>query len=103
MNSDPTLMVRLDLDAIRLRHRRAVDRTPPSALDASAADIPQLVSEVERLGALVLESRLAHANLRAAVRAALSAARDGEPEPFGYLTDELYGEWPTARGDRGRR
>lgn len=102
MNPDDSV-IPLDLDAIRLRHRRAVDGASLALLKASAADVPQLVSEVERVGALVLTSLLTHANLRAAIRAALSAARDGEPEPLAYLADELYGGWPASRDDRGRR
>ena len=98
---DSAFVVRLDLDAIRLRYRRAVDSAIPASM--SAADVPLLVSEVERLGALVIETRLAYANLRAAALAVLSAARDGEPEPFAYLVDELYGAWPTPCYDRGRR
>ena len=93
----------VDLDAIRLRHRRAVDGAPVALLSASAADVPQLVSEVERLRAQLLVSQLANANLRAAARAALSAARDGESEPLAYLTDELTGQWPASRRDRSRR
>lgn len=93
----------VDLDAIRLRHRQAVDGASLASLSASAADVPQLVSEVQRLRALVLASQLANANLRAGARAALSAARDGEPDPLAYLTDELTGEWPESRHDRTRR
>ena len=92
-----------ELDAIRTRRRRAVDGATVAALTASAADVPILLSEVERLGALLLAIRLAHANLRAAVRAALSAAHDGEADPLAYLADELYGEWPIPRDGRSRR
>jgi len=100
-HDDSPFVVRLDLDVIRVRYRRAVNSAIPASI--SAADVPLLVSEVERLGALVIENRLAYANLRAAALAALSAARDGEPEPFAYLVDELYGAWPTFYCDRGRR
>lgn len=92
-----------ELDAIRTRRRRAIDGATVATLAASAADVPTLLSEVERLGALVLDTRLEYANLQAAVRAALSAAHDGEPDPFAYLADELYGEWPTPRHGRSRR
>jgi hypothetical protein len=104
---DSAVVVRLDLDAVRLRHHFAVGGSTTAAMStglmASVADVPQLVSEVDRLGALVLEARLAYANLRAAARAALSAARDGEPDPFAYLIDELHGEWPTLPDDQSRR
>lgn len=106
-HDDFAFAVRLDLDAIRSRYRQAIDSATPGrmsvALLASASDVLPLASEVERLSALVLDTRLAHANLRAAVRAALSAARDGEPDPFAYLADELHGEWPAPRDDRGQR
>jgi len=98
--------VRLDLDAIRSRYRRAVNSATPGrlsvALLASAADVPLLLSEVDRLSTLLVDTRLEHANLRAAAHAALSAARDGEPDPLAYLADELRGEWPTAGDHRGR-
>ena len=102
MNPDDSV-IPLDLDAIRLRHRQAVEGASLALLSASAADVPQLVSAVERLRALVVASQLANANLRAAARAALSAARDGECEPLDYLTDELNGEWPASRYYRSRR
>ena len=107
MTSDEfAFVVRLDLDAIRSRYRQAVNSATPGrmsgALLASIADVPLLLSEVDRLSALLFHARLEHANLRAAARAALSAARDGEPDPFVYLSDELRGEWPTP-GDHRRR
>jgi hypothetical protein len=90
MSSDEfAFVVPLDLDAIRSRYRQAVNTATPGrmsvALLASAADVPVLLSEVDRLSALLFDARLEHANLRAAARAALSAARDGEPDPFVYL------------------
>jgi len=97
---ESALMVRLDLDAIRSRYRRVAHTATTDRLIASASDVPELLSEVDRLAALLIETRMRHANLRAAVGAALSAARDGEPDPFVYLADELYGGWPITRSRR---
>jgi hypothetical protein len=36
-----------------------------------------------------MAARLDAANLRAAIRAALGAADDGEPDPLSYLRDEF--------------
>jgi hypothetical protein len=99
---DSAVMIRLDLDAVRLRHRAAGGASIPTLM-ASTADVPRLLSEVERLAALARDERLAYANLRAAARAVLTAARDGEPDPLAYLADELLGEWPMARNARGWR
>jgi hypothetical protein len=91
---------RVDLPAITARHRAAMRSDGAhAALIASAADVPTLTAEVRRLRSELLRLRLAHANLRAAARAALAAHRDGDPESFAYLADELSGAWPaTAHG-----
>lgn len=46
---------------------------------------PVDLQEILRLRA----ARLQHANLLAAVRAALVAHEDGEPDPWWYLRDEI--------------
>jgi len=91
----------VDLPAIARRYRavlraRTVDELHTALLD-SAADIPLLLAELTRLWTQLLAVRLRYANLRAAARAALSAERDGEPDPLAYLADELSGQWPTDR------
>jgi len=105
----PRLMV--DLDAASTRYRAAL-AAPTSgsraALAGSAADIPALVSEVDRLLALLAQARRRYADLAAAALATLAAHADGEPNPLSYLRDELAhptAPW-TMTGDgsgRGRR
>jgi len=58
----------------------------------SARTVPtatNLVSEITRLNAALIDERLISANLRAAIRAALGAQAHGETDPLGYLRDEL--------------
>jgi hypothetical protein len=52
-------------------------------------DIKRLIEEVRRLHSALIDGRLTSANLRAAIRAALGAHDDGEPDPLAYLRDEL--------------
>lgn len=91
----------LDLPAIAVRYRAVSDAATGKELAAamldSATDVPLLMAELSRLWSQLLTLRLDHANLRAAARAALSAADDGEPDPLAYLRDELENEWPTER------
>ncbi|XVQ10049.1 hypothetical protein ACQP1W_47300 [Spirillospora sp. CA-255316] len=61
----------------------------------SLSDTPRLISELAQLRAEIDAHRLARANLVAAARATLAAQRDGEPDPFSYLRDELQAQgWP---------
>jgi hypothetical protein len=50
-----------------------------------------LCDEVDRLFLLLKDERRRYADLLAAVRAALGAAREGEADPLAYLRDELPG------------
>src|SRR5450755_874262 len=52
-------------------------------------DTAALSAEITRLSAEVRNTRLDRANLLAAMRAALAAHADGEPDPLRYLQDEL--------------
>ena len=52
-------------------------------------DLADLVAELTRLAGELDHARLDRANLRAAMRAALAAHADGEPDPLWYLRDEL--------------
>jgi len=56
------------------------------------ADIARLLSEISSLHSQLAAARLKAANLEAAIRAALSAHSDGEPDPLSYLRDEI--EYP---------
>ncbi|HYU46914.1 MAG TPA: hypothetical protein VEK84_12155 [Terriglobales bacterium] len=60
-----------------------------SRRDYSGGDIANLLTEVNRLYRALLEARIQSANRLAAIRAALSAYSDGEPDPLAYLRDEL--------------
>ena len=52
-------------------------------------DLAHLVTEITRLHTVLVRERLISANLRAAIRAALGAQSDGEPDPLAYLRDEF--------------
>ncbi len=69
-------------------------------LGAALADTPRLAAEVQRQRAVIAAVRLDRANLLAAIRAALAAARDGERDPLTYRRDEA-GDRPADPGRRG--
>ncbi len=61
--------------------------------------IPQteeLNAEITRLRARLAAARLESANRLAAIRAALGAAREGEPDPLAYLRDQIAEETTAA-------
>jgi len=58
-------------------------------IDAALTDARDLATEVTRLSAELAAARLWHANALAAMRATISAQRDGEPDPLYYIRDEL--------------
>lgn len=64
-------------------------------------DTAALSAEITRLSAEVRNTRLDRANLLAAMRAALAAHADGEPDPMCYLRDEL--DAPEAPATASRR
>ena len=57
------------------------------------ADIARLLTEIISLHSQLAAARLWAANLEAAMRAALRAHSDGEPDPLSYLRDEI-GNYP---------
>jgi hypothetical protein len=68
--------------------------TPPLAgawrlIDAALADLPAVLAALGRARAELEAVRLDRANLLAAIRATLAADAEGEPDPLGYLRDEL--------------
>jgi len=97
----------IDLAAIAARDRAVTGAESTAELHAalldSVSDVPLLLAEVGRLWTQLLRTRLEYANLRAAAQAALSAARDGEPDPLAYLTDELAGTWPSGQSTLDER
>jgi hypothetical protein len=58
-------------------------------IETALADSRDLAAEVARLSAELVAMRLDRANAFAAMRAAIGAERDGEPDPLSFLRDEL--------------
>jgi hypothetical protein len=58
-------------------------------LDQALADLPAVLADLGRVQAELEAVRLDRANLLAAIRATLAAHDEGEPDPLGYLRDEL--------------
>ncbi len=88
----PPLQIDLDeilttiaLELARVRICDQCQSSVPSLID----DLAQLVTEITRVHSALVRERLISANLRAAIRAALGAQADGEPDPLAYLRDEL--------------
>jgi hypothetical protein len=70
-------------------------------IDGALNDTAVLSAEITRLSAGLHDTRLDRANLLAAMRAALAAHADGEPDPMWYLRDELDAtEMPSAASRR---
>ena len=100
-NQPHTPRLRIDLDEIvsaiiielaRVQACPQCQASVPSLID----DLAHLATEILRLHSALIDERLISANLRAAIRAALGAQSDGEPDPLAYLRDEL----PDAQGPR---
>ena len=70
-------------------------------IDAALADLPAALADLGRVRAELDAVRLDRANLLAAIRATLSAVAEGEPDPLGYLRDELDAD--SAPASSGRR
>jgi hypothetical protein len=70
-------------------------------LDSALADVPALLADLTRTRAELTSARLDRANLLAAMRAALSAQADGEPDPLYYVRDEVDAAQDRSQGHRG--
>ena len=70
-------------------------------LGDALADLPAVLADLARTRAELEAVRLDRANLLAAIRATLAAVADGEPDPLGYLRDEL--DTTEAPADTRRR
>jgi len=81
-----------NLEAVRTHFHQACRTRHPIDLWRSAADIPVLLAELSRIRSLLVLVRMTHANLLAAARATVTAARDGEDDPLFYLIDELVAQ-----------
>ena len=100
----PRLQINLDetlgtiaLELARVRICDQCQQSVPSLIN----DLAGLVAELTRLAGELDQARLDRANLRAAMRAALAAHTDGEPDPMWYLRDEL--DAPESAADASRR
>jgi hypothetical protein len=58
-------------------------------LDQALTDLPAVLADLGRARAELEAVRLDRANLLAAICATLTADAEGEPDPLGYLRDEL--------------
>ena len=93
-NQPHSPQLNIDLDEIvseiiielaRVQACRQCQASVPTLID----DLAHLTTEILRLHSALIDERLISANLRAAIRAALGADTDGEPDPLAYLRDEL--------------
>jgi len=105
--NQPTIpRVQIDLDeilgtiALELARVRICDQCQQS-VPSLINDLADLVAELTRLAGELDQARLDRANLRAAMRAALAAHADGDPDPMWYLRDEL--DAPQSAADASRR
>jgi hypothetical protein len=71
-------------------------------IDGALTDTAALSADITRLSAELHDTRLDRANLLAAIRAALTAYADGEPDPMSYLRDELDAPETPAMASRRR-
>lgn len=88
----------VDPEAV-LTHLNAARRRPtPSAMWTAIADIPALLTEIERLTELLSRSRWDFADLLAASRATIAADHEGEADPISYLRDAVteHRPWPLS-------
>jgi hypothetical protein len=67
---------------------------------STPAEVEYLRDEISLLMRELAAARLISANRLAAIRAALSAARDGETNPLSYLRDQLAEETGNAGAHR---
>jgi hypothetical protein len=88
-----------NLEAVRTHFHQACRTRHPIDLWRSAADIPVLLAELSRIRSLLVLIRMTHADLLAAARATLTAARDGEDDPLFYPIDELVAQDQLPAGD----
>jgi hypothetical protein len=92
LNSSDEITTRNDIARDIIAGFAAV--TPPLAgvwrlVDTALADLPAVLADLGRARTELAAVRLDRANLLAAIRATLAADVDGDPDPLGYLRDEL--------------
>ena len=107
--NQPTIPpLQIDLDevlgtiALELARVRICDQCGAS-VPSLINDLAHLVAELTRLAGELDQARMDRANLRAAMRAALAAHAEGEPDPLWYLRDELHAAESAADASREPR
>jgi hypothetical protein len=75
---------------------------PENIIALTITEAAAIAGEMIRLGRDLSAARLESANRLAAIRAALSAAADGESDPLAYLRDQLAEESCIAGAAGGR-
>jgi hypothetical protein len=91
-NRPPQITTRNDIARDIIAGFAAVTPTLTGAwrlIDTALADLPAVLADLGRTRAELQAVRLDRANLFAAIRATLAADADGDPDPLGYLRDEL--------------
>jgi hypothetical protein len=97
----PRLQIDTETLLARITHARshACDQCQDH-VTSLIAEITGLIAEIIRLHSALITERLVSANLMAAIRAALGAEHDGEPDPLAYLRDEIGDDEPDAARER---
>ena len=105
MNRPPEITTRNDIARDIIAGFAAVTPTLADVfrlIDTALADLPAVLAVLGRTRAELEAVPLDRANLLAAIRATLAADAEDEPDPLGYLHDELDStDAPAAT--RGRR
>ena len=92
MNSPAEITTRNDISRDIIAGFAAVTPTLAGVwrlIDTALADLPAVLAELGHARADLEAVRLDWANLLVAIRATLAAAAEDEPDPLGYLRDEL--------------
>ncbi len=79
----------LDEETIWKHLKTALNSRTGLDIWTAVADLPLVLTEVERLRRLLAWTRIEHANLLAAAQATLAAQADGEEDPLYYVRDEV--------------
>jgi hypothetical protein len=93
----------LDQEAVLAHLTAARHRPTPAVVWTAVADIPVLLTEVNRLADLLSRTRWDFAYLLAAARATLAAVHEGEADPLTYLRDAVIEHRTWLIPDDGER
>jgi hypothetical protein len=104
VNSAPEITMRNDIARDIVAGFAAVTPTLAGVfrlIDSALSDLPAVLADLGRARAELEAVRLDRGNLLAAIRATLAADAEYEPDPLGYLRDEL--DSPGTPADTRRR